>query len=725
MLKHNGNLKQNSFAFSFFYLAPLMKKIITVTGFQLFGLTAWLVLFTNAVKAQSAFQKKTIDIGNTGMTISNFGTIGNPVIISNPDDVPSLEYPINSGIEHLFEGGLWIGASIGGQTVVSTASVDAASGYTTGAAGFEFSAQQGSSIAQRSTLSYNDFYSPDAISHQDFVMDFTEANSIVPGTSIPITDHTSPLNAGVHLETYAWNYSFADYFVILNYTITNNSTQTWDSVYLGMWTDLVVRNVNVATDNGSAFFSKGGVGYIDSLYALYAYDVSGDPGYTNSYGASQFLGIVWRDKFFHPKNASQFLTEGLPEPKVNANFWKYKTDDGFLGTYPADDLLKYSRLSTPLDFANTAITNSFSSASNRTDLLSAGPITEVLPGESFQYTIAVVCAKQLPGSTLDAPEARTELNQHLGWAKRTYLGEDVNENGLLDAGEDLNNNQLLDRFILPEPPDNPVVKMIPSEGAVDIYWNAGAENSIDPISKQKDFEGYRIYRSNAGDDLNVQSITNLPQILQWDKQGNNLGFNNGFEPVKLSSPKMFDGDTTTYTYHYRVEGLLSGWQYVFALTAFDQGSHELNLESLESSITANTYRVFAGTEGKVYNTKKDSLQPGVYPNPYHIQAAWDGSTAQTRRICFYNLPAQCTISIYTSAGDVVTVLNHTADYKGDDAQWFSNYAGTVSNRVLPGGEHYWDILSESKQAVSQGIYLFSVKDLQTGIIKTGSFVVER
>ncbi len=715
----------SEFAFIFFYLAPRMRKKIFVICYKLIVFYAALLTGLNNSYAQSSFQKKTVDIGNTGMTISNFGTIGNPVIISNPDDVPSLEYPINSGIEHLFEGGLWIGATIGGTTVVSTASVDAASGYTTGAVGFEFSAPPGSIINQRSTLTSNNYYSPDAISHMDFVMDFTDANTIVPGTTIPITDHTTPLNAGVHLETYAWNYSFADYFVILNYTITNNSAQTWDSVYIGMWTDLVVRNVNVATDNGSAFFSKGGVGYIDSLYALYAYDVSGDPGYTNSYGASQFLGIVWRDKFFHPKNASLFLTEGLPEPKVNANFWKYKTDDGFLGTYPADDLLKYGRLTTPLDFSNTAITNTFSSASNRTDLLAAGPLTEVLPGESFQYTIAVVCASQLPASSLDAPEARVELNQHLGWAKRTYLGEDVNENGLLDIDEDLNNNLMLDRFILPEPPADPIVKMIPSDGVVDIYWDDAAEKSIDPISKQQDFEGYRIYRSNAGDDLNVQTAGNLNQIAQWDKPGNDLGFNNGMEPVKLSTPKMFEGDNTSYYYHFRVSGLLNGWQYVFAITSFDEGNKELNLESLESSTTENTFRVFAGTEEKIYHSKKDSLKPGVYPNPYHIKAAWDGSTAQTRRICFYNLPQQCIISIYTSAGDVVAQLKHDENYMGEDAQWFNNYAGNANDRLLSGGEHFWDILSESKQAVSQGIYLFSVKDLKTSVIKTGSFVIER
>lgn len=76
---------------------------------------------------------------------------------------------------------------------------------------------------------------------------------VVPGTLITIADHTQPLNADVHLETYAWNYSFADYFVIFNYSITNSSPNVWDSVWCGMWSDIVVRNVNVSTDFGSAF----------------------------------------------------------------------------------------------------------------------------------------------------------------------------------------------------------------------------------------------------------------------------------------------------------------------------------------------------------------------------------------------------------------------------------------------------------------------------------------
>jgi hypothetical protein len=45
--------------------------------------------------------------------------------------------------------------------------------------------------------------------------------------------------------------------------------------------------------------------------------------------------------------------------------------------------------------------------------------------------------------------------------------------------------------------------------------------------------------------------------------------------------------------------------------------------------------------------------------------------------------------------------------------------------VFSGGEHAWDLLSESKQSVTQGIYLFSVKDLNSGTLEEGQFVLLR
>ena len=115
---------------------------------------------------------------------------------------------------------------------------------------------------------------------------------------------------------------------------------------------------------------------------------------------------------------------------------------------------------------------------------------------------------------------------------------------------------------------------------------------------------------------------------------------------------------------------------------------------------------------------------GVYPNPYGLQAAWDGTTQTTRKLIFYNLPASCTIHIMTLSGDIVATLQHdAATYSGSDIDWFSTYAGNQEDRVFSGGEHAWDILSESNQSITQGIYLFTVTDNQTGSTSQGRFVV--
>lgn len=685
------------------------------------------------VSAQQSFSRETIEIGNIGLSVTNAGTVGRPDVRNDPQGPPSMEYPLNTGIEHLFEGGLWIGAKVNGQVAVSTASVDATGGYVSGASGFEFSAEQGNTIKRRSKLTSDDNFSFDAVSHEDYLIDFSDSNTIIPGTSIQITDHDLPLKAGVHLETYAWNFSFADFFVIMKYEITNNSTNNWDSVYLGLWTDLVVRNVNVATDAGAAFFNKGGEGVLDSMFALYKFDVNGDPGYTESYGAMQFLGTEWRNQFIHPNNSANVIANGYPAPEVNKNFWIFKQYGGAEFDSPLDDLTKYDRLNhSHHDFTNPGTIITLQSPSNRTQLISTGPLVQVAPGESFSFVIAIVCAKQLSGTSdcalgisgqagpdKDVPCARTELADHLGWAKRTYLGEDVNENGLLDAGEDLDLDNILDRYILPEPPATPNVKFISSSNAVDIYWGNASEFSVDPISKKMDFEGYRIYRTNAGDDLNLDLIGSAQWIAQWDKSGNAIGYNNGFSEITLSQPLIEDGDT--FLYHFHNEGLLNGWQYLYIVTAFDEGNEDLNLESLESSFVENAFSVWAGT-----SADSTFSEIGVYPNPYKLSAAWDGSTDRTRKIIFFNLPPHCEIVIYTLGGDVVAAFSHDAEtYSGDDIEWFANYGGDQEKRIFSGGEHAWDLLSESQQTITQGLYLFSVKDMDSGIVHQGKFAVLR
>ncbi|MFA6235624.1 MAG: hypothetical protein WC824_15755, partial [Bacteroidota bacterium] len=166
-------------------------------------------------------ESKFTNVGSLRITISNFGTLGHG--FNKWPFQPNCEYPAGSGIEHIFEGGLWIGAFTGGTGPnVSTAAVDVSSVRDV-AAGFEYTNATGTRTEERSTIADSRFFSPDAVSHQDFVAEFTDSNRVIPGTSVTIPEHNVPLKVSVHMETYAWNFSFAENFVILNYSITNDS----------------------------------------------------------------------------------------------------------------------------------------------------------------------------------------------------------------------------------------------------------------------------------------------------------------------------------------------------------------------------------------------------------------------------------------------------------------------------------------------------------------------
>jgi hypothetical protein len=688
------------------------------------------LLMSAFAHAQTQFTQTTTDMGRIKLTLSNAGTIGRPNVRSNTQGPSSMSFP-QKGNEHLFEAGIWIGAIINGQKVVSSSAADASSGYAAGAANFEFTPL--SPITQRSSIQSSPNFSAAAVSHQDLVMRFTDSATVVPGTSTPISGHVLPLRAMIDLEAYSWNYSYADFFVICNYKITNTSNVRWDSVYVGQWSDLVVRNVNVTRQSGTNFFNKGRNGVDFKNNAIYAWlsDVSADDiNYINSYGAMQFLGVEYRGAFLNPEQPETFTSKGWPAPKVNYNFWNFNSVNA-PWIAPSNEQDRYNRMTISIDSAQMqepTIGPSRGQPNNWIQLMSAGPMVSLEPGESFNYVVAFVCANRVEDGTppsnngkVSTPATRVQLESNLTRAKSTYLGEDVNGNGILDDGEDLNENGILDRYVLPEPPATPKTKVVAKDGTVEIYWDDAARLSVDPITRKMDFEGYKLYRTNPGDDLQGNLIDQRNLIAQWDSAGNNIGYNNGFDEIKLNQPYI-DENNDTFYYKYTIKNMQNGWQYLFILTSFDEGDEDLGLDPLESSFVENAFSVFTGTETKAIESNKQ-YNIGVYPNPYYVTAAWDGSTSRSKKIYFTNLPAKCSIHIYTSSGDLVANMRHDAStYSGGDIQWFDRMAQT-GQKVFSGGEHAWDILSNTKGAISTGVYLVVVKDEATGNIDIGKFAI--
>lgn len=677
-----------------------------------------------AQESQIILQKPTDDdnskftsVGNIGLTITNFGTYGHG--FSLWPDQPSCEYPKGSGIEHIFDGGLWIGGIIRGNSepFVTTGAVDATSVASRGG-GFEFTNKSGEKVVERSALFDSPFFQPSAISHQDFVMNYTDSNRVLSNGE-PITGH-NPLGLVIHHETYAWNFPFADFFVIMNYTIKNTSIKFIDSIYVGLWSDAVVRNTRITgRPSGSAFFNKGGNGYNDSIKIAYEFDSNGDPGFTDSYLGVQYLGS-------EPRLVDKIFVQGDSIPTVNFVSWQFRNTDDPNFFAPQDDLGRFSKMQGYFGGSNRwkdgINPSSLKTPSNRSIFLSNGPFSSIAPGDSINVVFAIVTAKKYGNdpASLDTEEQKTNLYINADWALRAYYGEDRNRNGVLDPNEDLDGDGEITRYILPTPPTTPKVKVVPDNQKATIYWDRRAEFSIDPISGKQDFEGYRLYRTQAGFDLTQsQDLQNsLVVLAEFDSTGNSIGYNTGFSEVRLDEPVTFPNDTTRYYYKFEIPTLLNGWQYVFSVTAFDEGDPENDLDVLESSSIANYERIVPGTPA----VEDENIEIGVYPNPYYANAVWDGSSERLRKIYFYNLPAECEIIIYTLAGDIVKNIIHDASSNGSDTRWFQNYASD-GKQQFAGGEHAWDLVTDNDQAIATGLYLFTVKNSKTGDIKTGKFLI--
>jgi len=705
-----------------------MKRILVVLAFAVpFGVS-W---------AQS-FQEKSTTAGQARLTVTNVGTFGNAFRgYRDGTGIPSCEFPAGSGTEHLFESGIWIGGiDQGGGIRVSTSAYDAPQGYAPGRGGFEFTPASG--LSETSSLKDHPNYRVNAVSHQDFSATCVDTNILIPGTTIPISNHLTPMGIAMTINSYNWNYRFSDFFVVVDVTLKNVGIETYDDVYAALWANPVVRNINrtPAGAGGSVFYQQAGKGYVDSLQMAYTFDATGDPGWTDSYIGQKFLGAEDKFGFHHP------LVDGLND---HFNAWVFNNSGQALYFFPTTDDQRYIKMSQGLNqdpcWSNPSgaacaagtganIQAQLNASGNRSDLVSVGPFQNFAPGDELKVAFAYVFAKKVDDSQANAvnsPEQRSRLLANAQWAQTCYNGEDQNFNGTLDAGEDRDGNGTLTRYILPSPPDAPQVRAIPGDGHVDLFWTDRSERSIDPISQREDFAGYRVYMSQLGFDVDdaQRNAEDYRLYGEWDQSGDGVFFETGLDAIHLTEPVQFQGDTLTYRYGLRLENLPNGWQRALAVTAFDQGDPATQLESLESSFNQSSVRAFPGTPAQASMANNP---PYVYPNPYYAGAAWEGTSSfqdESRRLMFANLPARAEIRVHSPAGDLLDVLQHDAGGADQMSQrWFRTFADPNEQTVLlSGGEYAWDILSKDRQIVAHGLYRYTVLNLDSGETFSGHFTL--
>ncbi|TMQ72724.1 MAG: hypothetical protein E6K80_01995 [Candidatus Eisenbacteria bacterium] len=234
---------------------------------------------------------------------------------------------------------------------------------------------------------------------------------------------------------------------------------------------------------------------------------------------------------------------------------------------------------------------------------------------------------------------------------------------------------------------------------------------VDPTSPiGKDFEGYRIY---IGDDRDTLSL-----VSQYDlatPPHDTTGFNTGLDVVRMATPLVEGG--ITYRYKFTIDHLRDGFKYFAAVTSYDTG--DPNIESLESGFAQN--EVMAVT-GPAPGERGGGVT--VFPNPYRVEASWDrGAQARDHYLWFSNLPQQCTLQIFTLAGDLVFTTDFDgATYDGSNARGIFT-PGTGIRSVLSGTTYGWDLITRQGQAVASGLYLWAVRDKRTGARQTGKVLI--
>jgi hypothetical protein len=394
---------------------------------------------------------------------------------------------------------------------------------------------------------------------------------------------------GIEVEQTAYTYGrpYAEDFLIWNYRIHNTSGRVLDSVYLGYYgifrPDFDNEDYLNIIDTDPNDEHKFG----DFVY-VYDIDNTKDGAWVND---PVDLGIVGINILDSPKDMGvtdfHFFSREFA-PKIDEEMWAiissnpndpnltvpsafFHGTNRRIDTTNPDSLKKYFPTGAPLNY-----------------FIMTGPFT-LNPGEVVNSSIGLVMGSS--GSVPNQPDTSDLM-------KNMRVLQQMHDRGFQGSG----------------PPKTPTVKATAGDKQVRLVWDSDAEDSKDALSGKKDFEGYKIYRSDDQGQTWGDPIT--------DQFGNIVGY----KPIKIfdliDGIKGLDpafnqslGDDTGIEHSYIDKDLLNGVEYWYCVTAFDKGNQ--NPDSLEQSYQSplgssvaesHTVSVSAGVRPQNY------LPPEYYPD---------------------------------------------------------------------------------------------------------------
>ena len=147
-------------------------------------------------------------------------------------------------------------------------------------------------------------------------------------------------------------------------------------------------------------------------------------------------------------------------------------------------------------------------------------------------------------------------------------------------------------YRFPQPPDKPNLTVVPDDGQVTLYWDRIAEQSIDPVTKERDFEGYKIYKATDPDFNDVRSITNANGVVTGYKPLAQFDKDNDIHGLFEASSDLFQeaegytinlGSNTGLRHSYIDTDVENGRRYFYAVVAYDRGDSEKDIFPSENT----------------------------------------------------------------------------------------------------------------------------------------------
>ena len=351
----------------------------------------------------------------------------------------------------------------------------------------------------------------------------------VAGDDLPDCQQDTPL----HLKTYGralqWSSPLADDFIVFKFFVKNIGTDTIKDCYVGVHTDMDAPEQGSSEwmDDFAAFISEDE----DSILGNMLYIWDGDDksaGYVEK-------GVAWQGlKFLEtPKRA-----DGT---EIGLTTLVCETYDDFIALPDQPSL--YDWLARGIDQPDNVQPhpNDWTQTPNTygpdvTSLHATGPF-DLAPGEEVTFTFANIFGAN-----------KAELMANATLCQLLYDKQ----------------------YKTAQPPEEPHVTAVVGDQQVTLYWDAEpSESSVDPLTGNNRFEGYRIYRSTDRGRTWGDPITNANGAVVGYVPLAQYDLKDGITGISEADPFFNLGTDSGLKHKFVDKNLKNGVEYWYAVCAYD------------------------------------------------------------------------------------------------------------------------------------------------------------